>query len=196
MQTRLLGTALVVSLAVGSLYARDRDDRDVHGVARAGSRPEPNAVVWIEAPNAVASTETPRRIVLTQRNMAFLPHVLAVRVGATVEFPNEDRVFHNVFSFHDNKPFDLGTYPVGSSKHVAFTQPGVSRLFCNIHPHMSGYVVAVDSSYFATASADGTFTIPRVPPGHYTYRAWRPGGPVLTGTAVLPSASLLMVTWR
>ena len=136
-----------------------------------------------------------QKIVLSQHNETFLPHVLAVRVGTTVEFPNEDRVYHNVFSFHDGKKFDLGTYPVGSTKRVVFSEPGVSRLFCNIHPHMSGYVVALDSPYFVAVNEDGTFTIPGVPPGTYTYHAWRPAGPMLTGTAVLPSGSPLNVTW-
>jgi hypothetical protein len=111
--------------------------------------------------------------------------VLAVRVGTTVDFPNEDRVFHNVFSFKDGKKFDLGLYPVGSLKRVEFSVAGVSRLFCNIHPHMAGYVVAVDTPYFSAVDENGAFTIPGVPAGTYTYHAWRPAGPSLTGSVVV-----------
>ena len=194
MKARILSIAAALFLAIGSLRAAGVRELDLNGMARAGARPETNAVVWLEAPNAPAPVQK-QKIVLSQRNETFLPHVLAVRVGTTVEFPNEDRVYHNVFSFHDGKKFDLGTYPVGSTRRVVFSEPGVSRLFCNIHPHMSGYLVALDSPYFAAVNKDGTFTIPTVPPGTYTYHAWRPAGPMLTGTAVLPSGSLLNVTW-
>ena len=198
MNARLLSIAaalfLALFLAVGSLRAAGVRELDLHGIARSGARPELNAVVWLEAPKAPASVQK-QKIVLSQRNETFLPHVLTVRVGTTVEFPNEDRVYHNVFSFHDGKKFDLGTYPVGSAKRVVFSEPGVSRLFCNIHPHMSGYLVALDSPYFGAVNEDGAFTIPSVPPGTYTYHAWRPAGPMLTGTVALPSGSLLNVTW-
>ena len=73
--------------------------------------------------------------------------------------PNSDRVFHNVFSFHDGKRFDLGLYPVGTRQLVTFDAPGVSRIFCNIHPNMAAYVVAVDSAFFAVTDAEGRFAI-------------------------------------
>ena len=194
MNARMLSIASTMFLAIGSLRAAGVRELDLNGIARAGARSELNAVVWLEAPNAPAPVQK-QKIVLSQHNETFLPHVLAVRVGTTVEFPNEDRVYHNVFSFHDGKKFDLGTYPVGATRRVVFSEPGVSRLFCNIHPHMSGYLAVLDSPYFAAVNGDGTFTIPNVPPGTYTYHAWRPAGPMLTGTAVLPSGSLLNVIW-
>jgi hypothetical protein len=131
---------------------------------------------------------------MDQRSLQFYPQVLAVRVGTTVRFPNGDRVFHNVFSFKDGKRFDLGVYPVGAVKFVRFDQPGVSRLFCNIHPKMAAYIVAVDSPYFATSDEDGTFSID-APPGTYTYHAWRPGGDLLKGTVTLGGNSPLDVEW-
>ena len=194
MSARVLNAAAVLFLTIGSVRAAGVRELDLNGIARTSGRPELNAVVWLEAPHAPAPV-TKQKIVLSQRNETFLPHVLAVRVGTTVEFPNEDRVYHNVFSFHDGKKFDLGTYPVGSLRRLAFSEAGVSRLFCNIHPHMFGYVVALDSPSFVAVNKDGTFTIPGVPPGTYTYHAWRPAGPMLTGMAVLPSGSLLNVTW-
>jgi plastocyanin len=194
MNERLPGICTIVALAVVTIGATGADGLDVKGSARTGNHPESNAVVWLEAPNAPASPQA-KKVVLHQRSLAFAPHVLAVRVGTTVDFPNEDRVFHNVFSFHDGKVFDLGLYPVGSLKRVVFSEPGVSRVFCNIHPHMAGYVVAVDSPYFSAVDQGGAFTIKAVSPGTYTYRAWRPGGPMLSGTVVIQAESALDVAW-
>jgi plastocyanin len=162
---------------------------DLHGTARAGNRPQPNAVVWLIAANAPPSPEA-RRPVLDQRNLSFSPRVLAVRVGAKVDFPNNDRVFHNVFSFRDGKKFDLGLYPVGVKQIVQFDKPGLSRIFCNIHPNMAAYVLAVDSPYFTVTDEQGAFTIPLVPTGTFTYQAWRPGGPDLTGTITIAGQPL------
>ena len=100
------------------------------------------------------------------RNLAFAPFVLAVRTGTTVEFPNNDKVFHNVFSFRDGKKFDLGMYAPGSVKRIVFDQPGLARLFCNIHPNMAAYIMAVNSPFFAVSNGKDTFTrISGVPPG-------------------------------
>lgn len=156
------------------------DDLDVRGSVRANGRPQPNTVVWLEAPHAASPPAA--TIVLDQRNLNFYPHVLAVRVGTTVDFPNNDRVFHNVFSFRDGKRFDLGMYPIGTRRRVTFDRPGLSRLFCNIHPNMAAYVMAVDTPYFSVADTQGAFTILGVPPASYTYHTWRPGGTISTGT--------------
>jgi len=166
---------------------------ELHGTARVGANPASDAVVWLEAPSAPAVTA--RKAVLDQRNLTFSPHVLAVRVGTTVDFPNNDRVFHNVFSFRDGKRFDLGMYPVGALKRVTFNQPGVSRIFCNIHPNMAAYVLAVDSPYFAVSDADGAFIIASIPPGAYTYHAWRAGATDLTGTWTSAAGQPLTVSW-
>lgn len=139
--------AIVIALAAVGWFASTMsaaDGLDVRGRVRANGRPQPNAVVWLEAPNAPASPPA-AKVVLDQRNLNFYPPVLAVRVVTTVVFPNNDRVFHNVFSFRDGKRFDLGMYPVGTVRRVTFDKPGLSRLFCNIHPTMAAYVMAVDT---------------------------------------------------
>ena len=105
-------------------------------------------------------------------------------------FPNNDKVFHNVFSFRDGKKFDLGMYPKGVTKPIVFDKPGLARLFCNIHPNMAAYVMAVDSPYFAVTDENGAFTIAGVPPGTYTYHAWRPGGQALTGSITVDGDEL------
>jgi plastocyanin len=176
--------AIVIALtALGWLTAAmsAADGLEVRGSVRADRRPQPNTVVWLEAPHA-AAPPSPVKIVLDQRNLSFYPHVLAVRVGTTVDFPNNDRVFHNVFSFRDGKRFDLGMYPIGTLRRVTFDKPGLSRLFCNIHPNMAAYVMAVDTPYFSVADAQGAFTIPAVPAATYTYHTWRPGGTIAAGT--------------
>src|SRR5688572_10165671 len=126
---------------------------ELAGTVQVAGRPTQHAVVWLAAPAAPAPP--PQKVVLDQRNLAFVPHVLAVRVGTTVEFPNNDRVFHNVFSFRDGKKFDLGMYPKGAVKRITFDKPGLARLFCNIHPNMAAYVMAIDSSYFAVSNENG-----------------------------------------
>ena len=143
----------------------------------------------------VAPHGAPRKAVLSQRNLTFEPHVLAVRSGTTIELPNDDRVFHNVFSFHDGKRFDLGLYPVGTSKRLTFDRPGLSRIFCNIHPGMAAYVLAVDTPFFGVSDAQGRFSIPAVPPGVYTYHAWRAGGETLTGSVTVGAETRLDVQW-
>jgi plastocyanin len=174
--------------------ARGLPPLDLVGTTRVGERPEPNAVVWLET--AAAPGRETRKVVLDQKNMSFSPHVLAVRVGTTVEFPNRDRVFHNVFSFHDGKRFDLGMYPVGTTRDVTFGKPGLSRIFCNIHPNMAAYVLAVESPYFAVSDDRGTFNITGVPAGTYTYHAWRAGGgQPLTGSVTVDGNQPFEIHW-
>ena len=173
-------------------------DADLHGVAHVGGQPAPNIVVWLDASGAARPRQT-AKVVLDQRNLSFFPHVLAVRVGTTIDFPNHDRVFHNVFSFRDGKVFDLGMYPVGTTRPETFDKAGVSRVFCNIHPNMAAYVVAVDSPYFAVSDESGAFTLPAVPADRHTYHAWRVGAPELSGmwTPGGPGAapSTLTIEW-
>ena len=167
---------------------------DLQGSTRLGDAPEADVVVWLESPTLPHSPDI-RRPVLDQRNLRFAPRVLAVQVGTTVEFPNNDRVFHNVFSFRDGKRFDLGLYPIGSMKRVTFDKPGVSRIFCNIHPQMAAYVVAVASPLFAVSDETGEFTVRGVPEGSYTYHAWRAGSPPLSGAITVRPGTPLDIQW-
>lgn len=167
---------------------------DLPGLVLVKGRPERNVVVWLEGGVSRPAAPT-AKIVLDQRQLQFKPHVLAVRVGTQVEMPNSDRVFHNVFSFHDGKRFDLGLYPVGTARTVTFDRPGLSRIFCNIHPNMAAYVLAVDSSYFAVSDGQGQFVMADVPDGSYQYRAWRPGGQTTMGTVAVESGRRLEIRW-
>jgi plastocyanin len=136
-----------------------------------------NIVVWLTPLNNVreASAAAPaRRPIpqLVQRNKMFEPHVLVVETGTSVEFPNKDPFFHNVFSLFDGKRFDLGLYEAGTSKTVRFERPGVSFLFCNIHSDMSAIVVSVDTPYFALSDRSGRASIATVPDGRYQLHIW------------------------
>jgi plastocyanin len=136
-----------------------------------------NIVVWL-APlgsgtatvSASASAHATPQI--AQIHKSFDPHVLVIEVGTPVQFPNKDPFLHNVFSLFDGKRFDLGFYEAGSSKTVHFDRPGVSFLFCNIHPEMSGAVVAVDTPYFGISDHNGRVIIPNVPDGRYQLNVW------------------------
>jgi hypothetical protein len=109
---------------------------------------------------------------LLQKNKSFSPHLLVVPVGSVVEFPNRDPFFHNVFSLFDGKRFDLGLYEAGSTRLVHFDKPGISYIFCNIHPEMSAAVVALDTPYYAMANKSGRIMIPGVPTGRYRLHVW------------------------
>jgi len=183
----LLAFFAVWWLAAGPAYGAD-----LSGSVQVAGRPGEYAVVWLAAADAPSTPA--QKVVLDQRNLAFSPRVLAVRVGTIVDFPNNDKVFHNVFSFRDGKKFDLGVYPVRAVKHVTFDKEGVSRLFCNIHPNMAAYVVAVDSPFFAASDADGAFTL-RAPPGRYSYKAWRAGAALHEGRVVIDGVTPLTVGW-
>jgi plastocyanin len=134
------------------------------------------SVVYLESGPIGAFDDTGRaEASLDQRNEAFFPYVLAVQAGTSVAFPNDDRTYHNVFSFSKAKRFDLGRYPRGQSKSVRFDRPGVVRVFCDIHAHMSAFILVFAHPYFATTDGDGRFRIPSVPAGSYTITVWTDG---------------------
>ena len=137
--------------------------------------PATSTVVWLAPiagdPNG-AVTVTPMHAVLRQKNKAFEPHMLVVTKGSTVEFPNLDPWFHNVFSLFNGKRFDLGLYEAGTTRTVHFDREGVSYIFCNIHPEMSAVVVVLPSQYFAIPDKQGEFAISSVPAGRYTLHVW------------------------
>ncbi|MCC6992152.1 MAG: methylamine utilization protein [Acidobacteria bacterium] len=162
---------------------------DLAGVVTRGGKPAANVVVWLDAPVSASAAAPRPTVVLDQRNLQFAPHVLAVPVGTPVEMPNSDRVFHNVFSFHDGKVFDLGLYPVGSTRTVVFDRPGLSRIFCNIHPNMAAYVLTVPSPLVAVTDAEGRFTIPGVAAGAHVYHVWRAGAAAVDGTVTAGAGS-------
>jgi plastocyanin len=151
----------------------------VTDLGRHGPREVPDrrrSVVYLEeAPQAAFETPPPGRARLDQKNETFVPYVLAVTVGSTVDFPNSDRIYHNVFSLSKAKRFDLGRYPRGQSRSVRFDRPGVVRVFCEIHSHMSAFILVFAHRYFAVTDGEGRYRIEGVPPGAYTLAVWNDG---------------------
>ena len=135
----------------------------------------PSVLYLEEAPQAAFETPPPGRARLDQRNETFVPYVVAVTVGSTVDFPNDDPIYHNVFSLSKPKRFDLGRYPRGQSRSVVFDRPGVVRVFCEIHSHMSAFILVFAHRYFAVTDAEGRYRIEGVPPGSYTLAVWNDG---------------------
>ncbi|MFQ5722947.1 MAG: plastocyanin/azurin family copper-binding protein [Terriglobia bacterium] len=109
---------------------------------------------------------------MDQKELRFVPHLLVIQVGTTVEFPNSDPVSHNVFSISDTKRFNLGLYSRGTVRRIKFDKPGVVELLCNVHLEMSAYIVVLKNPYFARTAPDGTFRIPNVPAGRHRLRCW------------------------
>lgn len=132
-----------------------------------------DAVVYIEKVGDNKYDPPEERGVMDQINLTFVPHVIAIQRGTTVDFPNSDLVRHNVFSPPDSPdPFNLGTYDIGSSKPFTFDNSGEVPLLCNVHAEMSGFIVVLDNPYFAVTKRDGSFTINNVPAGTYKLKTW------------------------
>jgi len=130
-----------------------------------------NVVVYLKDP-PFKGTLPASRVELHQQNETFVPHVLAITRGSTVDFPNDDPFFHNVFSLSSAASFNLGRYPRGKSQHETFTRAGLVKVFCDIHSHMSASILVLDHPYFAIPSIDGNYEIRNVPPGQYTIVGW------------------------
>jgi plastocyanin len=136
---------------------------------RAASEIE-NVVVFVR--RARPEPAAPTRAEIRQVNEEFVPHLVTVTTGSTVEFPNDDLVFHNVFSLSSAATFDLGRYPQRTSKARAFAKPGIVKVFCHLHSHMSAIVRVFDHPYFARLDARGRFTIAGLEPGRHDVVAW------------------------
>jgi len=136
----------------------------------------PPSVVYLEtAPRGAFEQNEPARVVLDQRNETFVPHVLAIATGTTVDFPNSDRIYHNVFSLSKAASFDLGRYAAGRSKSVRFDRPGIVRVFCEIHSHMSAFILVFSHPFFTMTDGDGRYRLEGIPPGTYNVVAWNEG---------------------
>jgi len=143
------------------------------------------AVVWLTYYDTRPAVQPGPMARLVQKNKQFFPHLLAITVGTTVEFPNGDPFFHDVFSIYHGRPFDLGLYESGAARKVVFTKPGVSYIFCNIHPEMNAVVVVLETPYFAQTDSDGRFQIAHLMPGRYKLEVWHE----LASTSELSSLS-------
>lgn len=142
-------------------------------------RPSSTVVLWLsgvtyDSGNAV-SPASPGHFRMAQKNKGFAPHLLVVPLGSTVEFPNLDPFFHNVFSQFNGKRFDLGLYEAGSTKGVRFDHEGVSYIFCNIHPEMGAVIITLSTPYFSFSVDDGHIVLHNIPAGTYEMHVWAEG---------------------
>ena len=144
--------------------------------------PAAGAVVWVVDPAAAKQAAAAAKPKIASKGKRFEPHVAAVPVGGTVEFPNLDGIYHNVFSLSEKARFDLGLYRNGASRTMSFESPGVVRIYCNIHPQMAALLVVIDGAIWAQAGADGTAVLANVPPGKATVHAWDEKGGDFTAT--------------
>jgi len=155
------------------------DSRKLKFVERVNYAAMKDFVVFIDGPVGDKPTppEKPEKVEtsrnkVTQEGAQFSPHVLPIVAGTTVEWPNNDRIYHNVFSFSEPKQFDLGLYKSGDSKQVTFDKPGRVDVFCSIHSSMSCIVLVMENPYFGKADDKGRYSITNVPPGTYKLKAW------------------------
>lgn len=165
-------------------------------VTARGVRDNAGAVVFIEKIPNKTFPAPKEPVVLDQVNLMFVPHVLPVLVGTTVAFPNSDEVRHNVFSPSPARRFNLGTYPKGVTRTVAFDKAGEVVLLCNVHAEMSAYVVVVETPYFAVSAKDGAFVIRNVPPGKYVLKTWHEKLKPETKTVEVPAERSVTVDFE
>jgi plastocyanin len=189
---------LALVLATSQAFAGEVKGRlslDVQGATLDRAGP---VVVYLEGVDAPLITPPRTRpLEIRQKDAAFTPGFLAIAAGETVVMPNDDVIFHNVFSYSTPNDFDLGLYPRGESRAKTFQYPGVVRLYCSIHESMNATIFVAPSSYFSVVGAGGSFAIRDVPPGKYRLRTWNrrlppasqvvevgPGGDVVTELVV------------
>ena len=151
----------------------------VKGTVTIAGKPTSDVVVSVEGvPQAKLETRNAKlktpKAVMDQRDLKFIPTTLAVVVGSSVEFPNHDKSWHNVYSKGGAKDFDLGLYAPGKSRSVTFDKPGVDRILCNAHPNMEAFIVVKEHPFFATADMKGNYRIDAIPLGKYRITVWHP----------------------
>ncbi len=144
-----------------------------------------NFVVSVEGLDG-AFTSPKEPAVINQKDLRFVPHVLAIQAGTTVEFPNSDPLSHNVFSISKTQRFNLGLYPRGGKRTIRFDEPGIVELLCNVHMEMAGYIVVVKTPYFAKTGPDGSYRIANVPAGQLRLRCWHEGIPTQERVVQVP----------
>lgn len=137
------------------------------------------SIVWVEATPAMTLAKPAKPFTISQKALRFEPHILAVPVGATIDFLNNDSVPHNIFwpAIGGNKKLShsLGTFPKGQTRLFQFTTPGIVPLLCNVHPEMAAYLIVTPTPYLAETDDSGSYKIADVPDGSYTVTAWHEG---------------------
>jgi plastocyanin len=136
------------------------------------------------------------RATIRQSDLAIVPHLTVVQSGTRIDFPNQDEVFHNIFSLSQTHPFNLGRYPPGESRSERFSEPGVLRMFCDIHSEMSGVILVVGSPFFARPDESGRFQLTGVPEGRHRLVAWHESAGADTATVVVTSSGVTRANFQ
>jgi plastocyanin len=178
----LTATLAITKTTTGSV----KGTIDVTGATDAG------VVVYLE--NVPGTPPKPKNATIKQKEKQFDPPLTIVVKGTTVDFPNEDKIFHNVFSVSRPARFDLGLYKSGTQKSVEMKRPGVVDVYCNIHPEMVAKVKVLDNAFYTVTGADGAFAIEGVPEGEYPIVAWMPSGDEAKGTVKIEAGKTAQVT--
>ncbi|HEX7485180.1 MAG TPA: carboxypeptidase regulatory-like domain-containing protein [Vicinamibacterales bacterium] len=163
---------------------------------RAVTETRRQSVVYFDDVPADPNPPSPMRSRMHQTNETFVPHMLAVTAGSTVDFPNDDRTYHNVFSLSKTKQFDLGRYAAGRSKSVTFDRPGIVRVFCDIHSHMNAFILVFDHRFFALTDQEGRYRIDQIPPGTYQVTAWYEGIALQSQRVTIPAGGTADLDFR
>jgi plastocyanin len=194
MNVRVVLPKAIVVAAILLAIAGASSANDIKGkVSVQGIKSAENIAVYVDViPDKKFDAPT-EHVVVDQRKMAFVPHVVAVQQGTTVDFLNSDPVGHNVYwpSISGNKKLahNLGTWPQGQKKPFQFNDVGAASLLCNVHPEMSGYVVVVPTPYFGVTDKDGNFEIKNIPAGKYTLKTWSEDGKPTTQALEVTAAT-------
>jgi plastocyanin len=170
---------MLVAIPWAMLGADDGGVGIIKGTVTIGGKPASGAVVSIEGLSKEQlknqmSLHKPQKGMIDQRNLKFIPTVVAIMVGDTVDFPNHDKSWHNVYSKGGANDFDLGLYPPGKSRSKKFDKPGVSRILCNAHPDMEAFVVVKDHPFFSVTDNRGNYQIENIPLGRVRVQTWYP----------------------
>jgi plastocyanin len=183
--------AFSVGILVSAQFSRAGEIKGK--VTAQGIHSAKNIAVYVDAIPGKTFDAPSKHVIMDQHHLEFVPHVLVVLKGSTVDFLNSDATLHNVFwpDIGGNRKLagNLGTWPQGQKKSFTFDNVGAASLLCNVHPEMSGYVVVVPTPYFAVTNADGEFEINDVPPGHYTLKTWSEEGKPTTASVDVPSGT-------
>jgi plastocyanin len=173
----------------------------IKGTITVAGKPTADAVVSLEGisaeiAKAQLSAAKPKKAVMDQKEMKFIPYVLPVLVGTTVEFPNHDTVWHNVYSKGGANDFDLGLYPSGKTRSTTFEKPGVARILCNAHPNMEAFIVVKEHPFFSSTDKRGNYRLNGVPLGKYRVQVWHPQlGTTETGVELVRTGEVVEVNF-
>jgi plastocyanin len=204
MSRRCFGWIALATLLLGpEAYGADAAAKGgiVKGTITIAGKPTMDVVVSVEGipaevVKAQMSAAKPQKAVLDQREMKLVPYVLPVLIHTTVDFPNNDKSWHNIYSKSDVKKFDLGLYSPGKTRSVTFDKPGLVRILCNVHPTMEAFVVVKEHPYFTAPDSRGNFRLDGVPLGKFRVQVWHPQlGTTDTGVAIVREGEVVDVNF-